>query len=166
MANLKPEEKELLAVIRYYNEQRKKKNVDRLIGKFFSRPYGGLEIPEIAALTGFSEDEVTEMVNWSLAPKRKKKADVVAEPEPTRNSERLAIHLNAESDAVQRIAYDVAKAIERELEPGDMLWGSKELNQNFGATSGNVAEVRRILVSHNWIQPVDESNKRKGYVVK
>jgi hypothetical protein len=190
---LTPAEKELLAVVQYYNEQRRTNKVRNLCGKLYSTTGGGLEISDIARLTGFSEEQAREFVNAFLGrgmtkkkldtaekkvaqKKRKVGAKRIAEKltnenpvdlfdEPTGNR-RLAIHLNANSDLPQRIAHDIAAAVNRELKPGDKFWGGKELRTRFECSEKSRSEAVKILVNHNWIELAEPGNFRKGYIVK
>lgn len=167
---LNQNDKDLLAVCRYFNKEVENKHVARLVAKLLK----DFNLDNVRALTGFSENEIKVLVA-SVAPKTKKhktlpevsaerrKASEVIDSEP---ETRLAIHLNAESDLVQRVAYDVSKAIESELQPGDMYWNVREIMERFSCGSATVTKANRILVSYNWIQNADESNKRKGYIVK
>lgn len=175
MANLTQSEKELLAVVRYYANN--KKAIAKLLVKLGNN--FGDEVT--SSMTGLTDTEINSLV-FSYASKRNatkaignakkapakpnKAAKETAATEAVEGSERLAIHLNSESDLVTRIADDVTKAIESELKPGDPFWRSRVLIDRFGARSNTAPLVNKILVEHNWIQPVDESNKRKGYMVK
>lgn len=197
MADLTQNERELLAVVKFFNANVKK--IDRMVVKLVNN----LGVESAALLTGYTENTVKAIVAdfklenakrkitlknsegeklpsdlSTVKPKRKFRTkterllaeepitEMVDEELAKQGETRLAIHINAESDVATRIAYDVAKAIESELQPGDRLWKNKELNERFGSNTNNAPTVRRILIDHNWIQPVDESNPRMGYVVK
>lgn len=164
MANLNPKDKELLAVVKYYNDNISK--IDRLVVKLVD----GLGVESAAILTGYTEATVAVICDDYAAEKAKRQPKKTAKPKTEKvepvEVKRLAIHLNAESGSIQRIAYDVSKAIERELQSGDMLWPNKEMAERFGRPSGNSwSKVHEILVSHNWTKPVNESNRRHGYIV-
>jgi hypothetical protein len=72
--------------------------------------------------------------------------------EPKVESNRLEIHVNNESDLAQRVAYDAAKYIERKMNPGDAWLTGKEMMAKFEIGNRTTTEVRRILVSHDWIE--------------
>jgi hypothetical protein len=161
VANLTPKDKELLAVVKYYNDNVSK--IDRLVVKLVD----GLGVESAAILTGYTESTVAVICDDYAAEKAKRQPKKVAKAvEGAEVTERLAIHLNAESGSIQRIAYDISKAIERELQSGEMLWPNREMAERFGRPAGNSwAKVHEILISHNWTKPVNESNRRYGYIV-
>lgn len=188
MANLNSNEKELLAVIQYYGEQRKA--VSRLVAKLHSS--FGMETVQF--MTKLPTREINALLE--IAPKRKTKGNAIkaignAKKAPAKLNKaakeiaaaeslpaevdaefvkqghtRLAIHLNSESDLVTRIASDITRAIESELKPGDKLWASRVIIDRFGARSNIVPTINKILMDHNWIEQVQSGNPRKGYVVK
>lgn len=163
--NLNAEQKELLAVVKYYNEQVRKGNVRKLVHRLFTVSGGGYEVEQIADMTGISEWHVRDMINTSLTPKPRRSKEF--KPKEILNpTYRMAIHVDSESDPIQRVAYDAAKFIDSDLKPGDMFLSTKEMCDKFQITNRTCSLVKRILVSHNWIQPVSEANKRLGYLVK
>lgn len=163
MANLTPKDKELLAVVKYYNDNVSK--IDRLVVKLVN----GLGVESAAILTGYTESTVAVICDDYAAEKAKRQPKKPAKSKVEKGAEvteRLAIHLNTESDSIQRIAYDVSKAIERELQSGDTLWSNKEMAERFGRPASNRwMKVHDVLVSHNWTKPIEENNRRLGYVV-
>jgi DNA-binding transcriptional regulator YhcF (GntR family) len=93
-------------------------------------------------------------------------SDLFAEESTGNSSERLAIHLDANSDAINRIAYDITKAIESELSSGDKLWSTREIAVRFATNAAYVSKIYKVLRSHNWIEYVNPDLPGKGYVVK
>jgi hypothetical protein len=166
---LNQNEKELLAIVRHYNEN--KKNVARLVKKLLN----DFTLADVKALTGFNGDEIYQLQQMVYTPKRRKNAterlaEKLVKQDPIKGTEldgyRLAIDLNAESNVAQRVAYDIAEAIESELSPGDPFWGQKALCKKFDCTHRTAGLATRILRSHNWIEEAEPGNFRKGYVVK
>lgn len=198
---LNENEKELIAVVRYYNEQRNKGRVGRLVRKIAKNidvegaaSMTGFSVREVEAfcgggenllkpLTGFEMETVTKYMGKKPSTPTKKAAagivkaesNAINNPGPSKatkkvmakvESQRLAIHLNAESDLPQRLAYDMAAHIEKEMKPGDAWLSRKEVMEKFECGSASLTIANGILLKHNWIELVEPGNFRKGYRVK
>ena len=158
-------EKELLAVVKYYNGQRDKKTIAKLVVKL-DQEFGR----DVAmTLTGFETKEIDGF--YSVITPRKPRKKVEKAPAVTKVDEwdvdrRLAIHLNAESDLAQRVAHDMAAHIDTKMNPGDAWLSRKEAMEKFECKSATLTKANGILLSHNWIEEAEPGNFRKGYVVK
>lgn len=196
---LNEDEKNLLAVCRFFNTEKDKKRVARLVKKLAT----GFDMETIVHMTGFTLVEIDDLISSvpSKHPAKKAQTNAINEIGPSKKtvkvlakvaetdterpknsqriadekakaesdankSERLAIHLNAESEVSQRIAHEMSKYIERELNPGDKWPSSVTLMRLFGGGGNNTSDANKILVNHNWIERVNPENVRKGYRVK
>jgi hypothetical protein len=161
---LTEDESNLIKVAKFYHENHAA--FERTVVKL-NRAMG-LSTDSIAAMTGLTPGQVRGVIRRKgfiaehVVPKAEKPQPKV---EPKVESNRLEIHVNNESDLAQRVAYDAAKYIERKMNPGDAWLTGKEMMAKFEIGNRTTTEVRRILVSHDWIQLADENNKRLGYVV-
>lgn len=177
MANLTQNEKELLAVVKYYNGNEKK--IDRLIYKLVE----GLSIEQAAILSGYNEETVKAIHREVKESKPKRKFRTTTErmleqakteipamvdEELVKQGEtRLAIHVNSTSERPVRIAHDISKRLEKgELKSGDQFWTTRDIIERFSVSRGTATEAIRILRKHNWIEYIDPNRVRLGLKVK
>ena len=159
---LNQNEKELLAVVRYFNSERK--SVAKLVAKLLK----DFDVADVQALTGFDVDEVWA---WkSLAPKRT--ANTINKLGPTKLTKKLiekpkdvTLELTAESSLSERVAYEMSMTIGAKFQQGDKFFSQKEAMAEFECSAGTVTEAFTLLVEKNLIEYAD-GNWRKGYVVK
>jgi hypothetical protein len=173
-------EKDLLAVVRYYNGEKVK--VIRLVVKLATQ----FDFESAAAMTGFTLAEVDQIVtnydrkraktvksmgkrigSQRVAEKvmNEKQPDLFKEPEPQIKIG-LPIELNADSPLSERVAYDMAQAISQELKGGDYFWTQKEAAQKFQVNVNTVSAATKILFEKKWIEREEPNNSRSRYVVK
>lgn len=174
MANISKRESDLLAVVRYFNSE--KRNIAKLVAKLYEMH----DLSTVKEMTGFTGDEIFELgdLAFNLVPKKRpligkiegqletsKREKLKGEPDIS-GWDRRAIHVSAESDMPTRIASDASKFIEHDLRPGDKWLSQKEFLAKYDCSLGTVAIVNKILVDHNWIEQVEPGNFRRGYKVK
>ncbi|GHF92335.1 GntR family transcriptional regulator [Streptomyces griseosporeus] len=181
---LNKDEKELLALVRYYHTQVQKKKVIRLVGKLFSQSGGGLDVPDISAVTGIPEPEVRAMLNEHLAPKSKPK---LKKFEPSAEKVKAEImqpdtfpeldeptgpelpeqpkEIKFGSMLADRVAKDIYHKHVEPMAPGMPLPSGRELAAEFQCGSRSIRDAIKILVGYNLIKPINPDNLRLGYEV-
>ena len=183
MTNLTPAERELLAIVQHVGDNMKP--VARLLKKLDDN-FGREAAKKLTNLPEGIFDTLILAIQKNNFPRGKQKlkaaqaiedkkiqgevfpgnSDLFAEESTGNSSERLVIHLDANSDAINRIAYDITKAIESELSSGDKLWSTREIAVRFATNAAYVSKIYKVLRSHNWIEYVNPDLPGKGYVVK
>lgn len=162
-------DRELLAVVKYYNDN--KKGVIRLVNKLAN----SFDLTSISHVTGFSVDEIGDILDASPKPKaRKSRAKKPIQPDPViatveeskSTKPRRGIILHAGSDLAERLAHDLSMHIANNMQPGDKWLSQKTIMQKFECTAASAAGANGALLEYNWIEQVEPGNFRKGYVVK
>jgi ribosomal protein S25 len=181
VANLTPSEKELLAVIRYYNSQRKQ--IARLVKKLNENFY----LPVVKDMTGFNGDEIYRYIQMvpvanrinNLGPsKATKKAlskfesepvDLFDEkPKPRKRTPRKKSEPRFNTTVLEgRVAQEIFTMIrDGELSSGDKFWSRKELMQQFEIGNSTAGQVLKLLSADGLIEFIDPERIRLGYKVK
>lgn len=162
---LSKSEKELLAVVKYYNSQK------RAIGRLLMKLDKEYSLAEVLSMTGYS---VWDVEDFSRSLKRElkpsKRTQKVMEQGRKDLEEfenyRIAIQVDSKSTVAVRVAYDMAQAIAQEFKPGDAIWGQKEAMEKFQCVSRTVSQAFKILREKGWIEYANPKNHRFGNIVK
>lgn len=173
---LNESDRELLAVIKYFNEQRAKKRVSRLVAKL-DKDFGRNATVD---LTGFTVKDIREMVE--ATPTRKKPEtvkvngkkvvgsfvadtvkmfDEVLEPEKPKNP----ITIDSDSSLHERIAYEMSMQIGAKFKPGNAFYTTKQAMEVFECGK-ETAQGALVMLREKGLIEYANGNWRKGYVVK
>lgn len=152
---LSRDEKELLAVVKYYTGHRK------AIARLLTKLQAANDDETVKAITGLTSVEIHALLlsTSELKPSRlTQKTVAVNAAEP--------IELGSKSTVAVRVAYDMAQAIAQEFKPGDAIWGQKEAMVEFQCVSRTVSQAFKILREKGWIEYANPKNHRFGNIVK
>lgn len=175
-------EKELLAVVKYFNSELANKHIARLVTKL-NKDFGWQVTCE---LTGFEKVDV-EGFALSIPPRKTRKdklgptkatkkiqedlrAELVqldgeaffnGEVKPTSKN---PITLDSDSPLHERIAYSMAGKIGIEFNSGDSFYSTKQAMETFDGSQDRVRAALRLLKDNGLID-YRNGNPRQGYVV-
>lgn len=169
-------ERELLAVVKYYNAH--KPQVARLVNKLTR----GFDMESVASLTGFTPDEIGDFIDAYFEKKNavkkpgpiKKqteenegdKFDLSEEQVEESTHKPKPIVLTSDSSLAERVAYEMSMQIGAKFKSGDKFYGQKAAMAEFQCTAATVTEAFKFLLERNLIEQAEPGNFRKGYVVK
>lgn len=170
---LTPKERELLAVVKYYNSQRL--NVRKLVAKLF-REVG---INATQSQTGFTVTEVFELLKHIPATERKKIEKRIQSETEKKVAERRVTKKRTEpkktteqktgNTIADRVADEIRELIDNRADgfcEGEVLMGQRELIQRFQTSATTISKVVNILREENSIKRIDPSNPRSQYVIR
>lgn len=172
-------EKELLAVVKYYNEQKAKGKVARLILKL-NKDFGYSATKD---LTSFNKEEIEAFVKaeferkaintlkkYTTKPSAFTEARMEAvKPEVVQETASEVVEplivLDEESPTHKRLAFDMARKVGTKFHKGDAFYTTKTAMEEFGLGQETVRAALKLLKEKGLIDYRD-GNFRNGYVVK
>jgi hypothetical protein len=167
---LNENEKELLAVVKYYNDQRKP------IAKLVKKLVDGFGVEATGNLTGYTDAQIYAAVKSIPARKPRQKKQPV-EPIAIEEAEKLivntklkpktvpVIQLHADSPTHERVAYEMSMQIGDKFKSGDAFYTTKTAMETFEIGQETARGAMRLLHEKGLIEYAN-GNFRNGYVVK
>ena len=179
---LTDKEKELLAVVRYYNENKK------LVAKLVTKLMKDFNLADVKVLTNLNGDEIMKLQEMTFRKPGPSKAtkkvqasirEASAELDPEMGDTLVEIEgetyvmdhklsdvitLDADSPLHERIAYEMSMQIGAKFKSGDAFYSTKTAMEEFGASQERVRAALKLLKEKNLIEYRDGIAK-KGYVV-
>lgn len=161
---LTQEDRELLAVVKYYNKQRRRNKIIKLITKLFKSMNGGNQVSEIARMTGFNETEVREMLGKKVAIDSDRPPAQI-EYYTTGNLENFTPRFSSEV-LYGRIAQKIYDQWDERFKSGERFMTQKEIMEEMGCSNRTAQNVLKALERNRLIKLLHPANPRAGYVVK
>lgn len=167
MPELNKEQKELLAVIRYANQQVANGNVRKLIIRLYE--IQRLSYQEIADTTGYSFEVVRRILSRPINTKKRKiGTERIAEkwandPVVLNVGETIIFD---ETTVSGRVAKEVYEKWIGPCGPGSPIPNSRTMMEEFQVTKSTTSEVFGILRAKGLVVEKTKGNPRQGYVTK